>query len=293
MKRIYKLQIVANKYCLQSYRTYLESLYATAKEGKDPNCTKCDENGFLKESDSAIFSGRKVSIPKICDCVKEEKSKIFRKIEALDSTIKTYNTIFGTLDNRMTLDIFANRFNQGEIVSSIKKYLDLGSSMSLYFEGESGAGKTTMLKMLWQIYAMNNIKVFYMKASHFEDLYKNLFNKNADKNIKTTIDKKIEYIKNADIVMIDDVDSIGFHYAVEGYYKIFDNIRTSEKIVLMTSNKKYQDLLNSLNTKGRKDNIDDIKGRITSRLLNLKIVEVEMCKSKVKVDTKNKELVLF
>ena len=132
-----------------------------------------------------------------------------------------------------------------------------------------------------------------MKARNFEDLYKNLFNNNAkDSKILSTINKKIDNVKNADIIMIDDIDSVGFHYAVEGYYKIFDDIRSGEKTVLITSNKKYQDLLDSLNIKKRQDNIDDIRGRLTSRLLNLKIVEVEMCKSKVKVDTKNKELVL-
>ena len=293
MKRMHKLLIVANTYCLQSYKKYLESLYENAREGKDPHCTKCDEHGFKKVSQSSIFSGRKVFLSEMCDCVKNEKTQIFNKIEELEKIIKQYNEIFKSLDNDMTLDIFASRFNQYDIIASIKKYLDLGSSLSLYFEGESGTGKTTMLKMLWQIYSMNNIKVFYMKARNFEDLYKNLFNNNAkDSKILSTINKKIDNVKNADIIMIDDIDSVGFHYAVEGYYKIFDDIRSGEKTVLITSNKKYQDLLDSLNIKKRQDNIDDIRGRLTSRLLNLKIVEVEMCKSKVKVDTKNKELVL-
>ena len=281
MKRILKLQIADSSYCLQNYKKYLEELKKTARDGKDPNCKKCDEDGFKKVSQSSIFSGRKVFLPEMCDCVKNEKTQIFNKIEELEKIIKQYNEIFKSLDNDMTLDIFASRFNQYDIIASIKKYLDLGSSLSLYFEGESGTGKTTMLKMLWQIYAINNIKVLYIEASNFEDMHKNLFNKNAqDRDLKSSIDSKIENVKFADIIMIDDVDSVGFHYAAEGYYKLFDKIRALEKTVIITSNKNYCSLMNSLNIKTRKDNIEEIKGRLTSRLLNLNIIELKMQKVK-------------
>ena len=270
MKRMLKLQIADSGYCLLSYKKHLEELKKTAREGKDPHCTKCDEFGFVK--------GSKSIVPIVCYCVSDEKSKIEKKIEDLEIIIKRYNTVFNKLDNDMTLDIFADKFNNQKLVSSIKKYLELGSMNSLYIEGESGTGKTTMLKMLWQIYTINNIKALYMKASSFEDMYKNLFNKNAqDRDLKSAIDAKIENIKFADIVMIDDIDSVGFHYAIDGYYKIFDNIRSGEKTVILTSNKSYDDLLNSLN---KKTDAEYMKGRLTSRLLNLKIIEIEMQKSK-------------
>ena len=273
MKRMLKLQIADSSYCLLSYKKYLEELKKTAREGKDPHCTKCDEFGFVK--------GSKSIVPIVCYCVSDEKSKIEKKIEDLEIIIKRYNTVFNKLDNDMTLNIFAERFNNQKLVSSIKKYLELGSMNSLYIEGESGTGKTTMLKMLWQIYAINNIKALYMKASSFEDMHKNLFNKNAqDRDLKSSIDAKIDNIKFADIIMIDDIDSVGFHYAAEGYYKLFDKIRALEKTVILTSNKSYSGLMESLNIKTRKDNIDEIKGRLTSRLKNLNIIELEMQKSK-------------
>ena len=149
MMRIHKLQIADSSYCLQSYKKYLEELKSKARDGKDPKCTKCDEYGFLKVSDDLSFSGRRYSLPTMCDCVSDEKTKISEKIERIDNLIKTYNLVFGTLDNEMTLDIFAERFNQTELINSIKKYLNVGSTMSLYFRGKSGTGKTTMLKMLW------------------------------------------------------------------------------------------------------------------------------------------------
>lgn len=281
MKRILKLQIADSSYCLQNYKKYLEELKETARDGKDPNCKKCDEHGFVKVSNSEIFSAKRNLVPSLCNCVSDEKSKVKRKIEELEIIIKRYNDIFSQLDNDMTLDIFANRFNNQKLVDTIKKYLELGSVSSLYLEGESGTGKTTMLKMLWQIYAINNIKALYMKASNFEDMHKNLFNKNAqDRDLKSSIDSKIENVKFADIIMIDDVDSVGFHYAAEGYYKLFDKIRALEKTVIITSNKNYCSLMNSLNIKTRKDNIEEIKGRVTSRLLNLNIIELKMQKVK-------------
>ncbi|AFR71326.1 DNA replication protein DnaC-like protein [Brachyspira pilosicoli B2904] len=281
MKRILKLQIADSSYCLQNYKKYLEELKKTARDGKDPNCKKCDEHGFVKVSDSEIFSGRKVFLSDMCDCVKNEKTQISNKLDELEKIRIKYNEIFNSLDIDMTLDIFANRFNNQKLVDTIKKYLELGSMSSLYLEGESGTGKTTMLKMLWQIYAINNIKALYMKASNFEDMHKNLFNKNAqDRDLKSSIDSKIENVKFADIIMIDDVDSVGFHYAAEGYYKLFDKIRALEKTVIITSNKNYCSLMNSLNIKTRKDNIEEIKGRVTSRLLNLNIIELKMQKVK-------------
>ncbi len=281
MKRILKLQIADSSYCLQNYKKYLEELKKTARDGKDPNCKKCDEDGFKKVSQSSIFSGRKVFLPEMCDCVKNEKTEISNKLDELEKIRIKYNEIFNSLDMDMTLDIFANRFNNQKLVDTIKKYLELGSMSSLYLEGESGTGKTTMLKMLWQIYAINNIKALYMKASNFEDMHKNLFNKNAqDRDLKSSIDSKIENVKFADIIMIDDVDSVGFHYAAEGYYKLFDKIRALEKTVIITSNKNYCSLMNSLNIKTRKDNIEEIKGRVTSRLLNLNIIELKMQKVK-------------
>lgn len=281
MKRILKLQIADSSYCLQNYKKYLEELKKTARDGKDPNCKKCDEHGFVKVSGSEIFSGRKVFLSEMCDCVKNEKTQISNKLDELEKIRIKYNEIFNSLDIDMTLDIFANRFNNQKLVDTIKKYLELGSMSSLYLEGESGTGKTTMLKMLWQIYAINNIKALYMKASNFEDMHKNLFNKNAqDRDLKSSIDSKIENVKFADIIMIDDVDSVGFHYAAEGYYKLFDKIRALEKTVIITSNKNYCSLMNSLNIKTRKDNIEEIKGRVTSRLLNLNIIELKMQKVK-------------
>ncbi|KLI22316.1 ATP-binding protein [Brachyspira hyodysenteriae] len=273
MKRMLKLQTADSSYCLLSYKKHLEELKKTARDGKDPNCTKCDEYGFL--------TGTKNMLPIMCHCVSDEKSRIMRKIEELETTIKKYNMVFSQLDNDMTLNIFADRFNNQNLVSSIKKYLDLGSMNSIYIEGESGTGKTTMLKMLWQIYAINDIKPLYMRASIFEDMHKNLFNKNAqDRDLKSSIDAKIDNVQYADVIMIDDIDSVGFHYAAEGYYKLFDKIRALEKTVILTSNKSYSSLMDSLNIKTRKDNIEEIKGRLTSRLKNLNIIELEMQKSK-------------
>lgn len=71
MKRMLKLQIADSSYCLLSYKKHLEELKKTAREGKDPYCTKCDEFGFVK--------GSKSIVPIVCYCVSDEKSKIEKK----------------------------------------------------------------------------------------------------------------------------------------------------------------------------------------------------------------------
>ena len=188
-----KLQTADSSYCLLSYKKHLQKLYETARDGKDPNCTKCDKDGFVKHTNSEIFSARKNLVPIMCHCVSDEKSRINRKIEELETIIKKYNVVFNSLDKEMTLDIFANRFNNQKLVNSIKKYLELGSMNSLYLEGESGTGKTTMLKMLWQIYAINNIKALYMKASSFEDMPDGTFNAGTSKDEKRCISDFVPY----------------------------------------------------------------------------------------------------
>ncbi|WP_363322634.1 hypothetical protein [uncultured Brachyspira sp.] len=121
MKRMLKLQTADSKYCLQSYKKHLEKLKKTASEGKDPHCTKCDEYGFVKTTNSEIFSSRKNLVPIMCHCVSDEKSKIERKIEALEKIIKKYNDVFDGLDCCITLDIFAYRFNKRTLTISKKE----------------------------------------------------------------------------------------------------------------------------------------------------------------------------
>ena len=79
MKRMLKLQIADSSYCLLSYKKHLEELKKTAREGKDPHCTKCDEFGFVK--------GSKSIVPIVCYCVSDEKSKIEKKIEDLAESL--------------------------------------------------------------------------------------------------------------------------------------------------------------------------------------------------------------
>lgn len=283
MKLIKLLQTPHEYYCLKSYKEYLTKLYTKARDGKDPNCHKCDDEGYIKIKKNIAFGGIEWNIPELCDCVKGEKNEILKKIEHINNLIKTYNLIFGTLDNSMTLDIFSKKFGNEDMIASIKKYLQLGSGLSLYFTGQSGVGKTTILKILWQIYAINKINVFYLKANHFEGLYKNLFNVNSGKeNIKSAIDSKIETAKKSDILLIDDIDSVGFSSAVNGYYEIFDNCRKDEKPIILSSNKSYDDLLESLKNGNKSSKASYIMGRITTRLLGLKIVEVELKRASVK-----------
>ncbi|TKZ26327.1 ATP-binding protein, partial [Brachyspira catarrhinii] len=75
MKLIKLLQTPHEYYCLKSYKEYLTKLYANAREGKDPNCRKCDDEGYIKTKKNIAFGKREWSIPELCDCVKSEKTE--------------------------------------------------------------------------------------------------------------------------------------------------------------------------------------------------------------------------
>lgn len=293
MTPIKLLQTPYSYECLKSYYKDLSRRLEIARDGKDMTCTKCDENGIVKVpiksifGDVDIFNKNEKLIEQECECVRYEKKEIISLIEKTDTLIRKYKIIFGSLDDNMTFDIFSKAFNQEKIISSIKRYLNIGSPFSLFITGKSSSGKTTILKMLWQIYAINNISVYYLKASYFENLYKNLFNKNQLKeNIQSRINEIVENAKKSSVLMIDDMDCVGIVSAASGYYDIFDARRAQGLPILIASNKRYKDMLNSY-TKKKGIEAAIMAERITSRLLGLKIVEVELFKEELVEEKKN------
>ena len=128
--------------------------------------------------------------------------------------------------------------------------------------GENNTGKTTVGKVLFSCFnLLNNLE---------KDIY-------SDK--KYSVQKEVYNLYHLllkYIIITSEID------------KIFDDIRASEKTVIITSNKSYTQLTNSLKNSSKKDNADYINGRLTSRLLNLKIVEVELKRNTIRVETDKK-----
>ncbi|WP_432631575.1 ATP-binding protein [Brachyspira sp.] len=262
---------------LQDYKISLERDFIKARNGKDPNCRKCDEKGYLKDAYKTKVGDKEISFNSVCDCVRYDKNKIEEQLQRLNITIKQYRAIFGQLDENMTLDIYAKDYRQNELIEMFKNYLEVSSPASILLYGESKSGKTTILRLLWQIYAINKVNAFYLKASYFEKMYKQLYTSKSANDIQSAINSKIENAKKCDILLIDDLDSIGFATAKNGYYEIFDYLNRHDKKVIMTSNSYIEDILEKLKEKKDKDSIR-MADKIISRMLGLGLIQLELKK---------------
>lgn len=274
-KKISSIISINQYFNLNKYKLFLEEAYKNARDGKDPNCKKCNDYGVIEKGVKSVIGGKELYFDTKCDCIKNDRSTIYKQLEELNLTIKQFRNIFGTIDENMTLDSFADKYNQSELVNMLKTYLNISSNASLYLHGVSGSGKTTILKMLWQIYMINKVKVFFFKASYFEKLHKQLYSSNAPKDLQSSIQAKLDNVKKCDILLIDDIGSIGFASAVNGYYEIFDYLRKTEKKVIITSNKSVETLMSSLREKKDTDSLR-MADRLISRMLGIGVLQIEV-----------------
>lgn len=256
------------------YKAKIEEQYKKARNGKDPRCKKCNDYGVIEGAIQEEINGKLLKFDKKCECWSDEKEKLEVRLSQIIDMTKKYKEIFGILDIDMCFDNYSIKYNS-EIIRVLKSYLKAYSTASLFLRGNSASGKTTLLKMLWQIYTINNVKVFYLKASYFEKLYKQLYSVNAPKNLQESINTKIDNAKKCDILLIDDLDSVSFNSAKNGYYEIFDALYKAEKKVIITSSNSLSNIVNSLKEKTDKESLK-LKDRLISRMLGLGIIQIEL-----------------
>lgn len=276
-RMINKVISINNYQNLQEYKTSLEKDFIKARNGKDPNCKKCDERGYIKSANKTKIGDKVISFDAVCDCVSYEKNKIEEKLQRVNLFIKQYRAIFGNATEDITLDRYAKDYRQTELIEMFKNYLEVSSPASILLFGESKSGKTTILSLLWQIYSINKVNAFYLKASYFEKMYKQLYTSKSANDIQSAINAKIENAKKCDILLIDDLDSIGFTTAKNGYYEIFDYLNRHDKKVIMTSNSYIEDILEKLKEKKDKDSLR-MADKIISRMLGLGLIQLELKK---------------
>jgi hypothetical protein len=272
-KRINTMISINNFQNLLEYKASIEEKYKKARNGKDPNCKKCNEYGVIEGAIEEELNGKMYKFDQKCDCWSDEKDKLEAELQKTIDNIRRYKEIFGVKDNDMSFSKYAKEYNR-KIIKVFQAFLKASSSASIFIKGESASGKTTLLKMLWQIYTINNVKVFYLKASYFEKLYKQLYSANAPKNLQESINTKIDNIKKSDIILIDDIASVSFSAAKAGYYEIFENLYKNEKTVVMTSSKSISEIFTELKSKQDKESIK-ITDRLISRILGLGILRID------------------
>ncbi len=148
--------------CIKSYIDNLKEQYKNAYEGKNPNCTRCDDIGDVEVK----IVGRIYKSP--CYCLENNKSSIEQKIFNYKKIYDDYFMRFGNLDDDLTLDRYAILFDRLDFIDLLKNYLSNGLPFSILLSGESGTGKTTILKIIYQILILNNISVCYFSCADFE-----------------------------------------------------------------------------------------------------------------------------
>ena len=255
------------KLSIKSEIKILENEYQNAVDGKDINCKKCDANGLVIEDMGHIRKGLLVNVP--CECVSNKKSEIFTEIEKLKSLLNRYYQIFGELDDDFTLEYFASKFKKKELVEILKSFLKFNMPFSLLITGKSAHGKTTILKILWQILMLDGTKVYYLNSPKLEELaMQNIFNRNEA--VQNNINSIITTAKKADVLLIDDHACFSMKYSMKYFYEIFDYQRANKNTLIMTSNKNYDEIVASYA-------VDKLMAeRLASRLKGLQIIEVRV-----------------
>ena len=276
-RMIKKISSINSYLNLQEKKIALEKDFIKARNGKDPNCEKCDERGKVKAGLVSKIGDKTIAVDTVCECVSFEKDRIEEELQKLNITIKQYRNIFGAIEEDITFDSYAKEYKQSELINMFKSYLEVSSPASLLLNGESKSGKTTILRLLWQIYTLNKVNVFYLKASYLEKLYKQLYASKSANDIQSSINTKLENAKKCDILLIDDLDSIGFATAKNGYYEIFDYLNRHDKKVIITSSFYIEDILNKLKERKDKDSLR-MADKIISRMLGLGLIQITLKK---------------
>ena len=251
------------KYCINDYLELLHNKKTCLENTPQGSCEKCNGTGeveiFIPLLNKEVIG--------TCDCVvNEDLENIKEKIIKAKNMLEKYYNAFGFLDDELNFEKYKSIYKENtKVIDLLDKYLTHSMDNAILLTGESGTGKTTMLKMIWQILMLNKKNVYYLNCPMFEELYYKEYSINGTS-------KKIEYIinsiKHAEYILIDDHIFTPHKNMLSGYYKIFDNARAFKQKVIIASNKNFDEIIKSYESKD-----DFMASRLQTRLENLNLVE--------------------
>ena len=197
------------KYCINDYLELLHNKKTCLENTPQGSCEKCNGTGeveiFIPLLNKEVIG--------TCDCVvNEDLENIKEKTIKAKNMLEKYYNAFGFLDDELNFEKYKSIYKENtKVIDLLDKYLTHSMDNAILLTGESGTGKTTMLKMIWQILMLNK------------------------KNV---------------------------------YYKIFDNARAFKQKVIIASNKNFDEIIKSYESKD-----DFMASRLQTRLENLNLVE--------------------
>jgi len=254
------------KYSIKNYLDFLHRRKEKLENTPVEHCVKCGGTG---ESEIYI-SLLKRNIVGACDCVSnEELESIKEKIIKTENMLVKYHDAFGTLDDDFDFEKYKNTYKENtKVIEFLEKYLTHSMDNLLLLTGESGTGKTIVLKMIWQIFMLNKKSVYYLNCPDFEKMYHQEYSING---ISEKIESVIGSIKQSEYVLIDDHIFQPHKNMLGGYYKIFDNARAFGQKVIIASNKNFDEIIKSYESKD-----ETMATRLQTRLENLNLIECEV-----------------
>ena len=259
------MQKIIVEHCIKTYIDDLKEKYKNAHEGKNPNCIKCDEFGEVE-----IKVMNRI-IKTTCSCFENNKASIEKKIYEIRKLYDNYFMKFGSLDDDLTLDRYAMLFDRAPFIDLLKNYLINNLPFSILLSGQSASGKTTILKIIYQVLILNNINVYYFSCADFENYSSTLHMNNIDD--KKEVRKMIALAKSSKIVLMDDHLCLPNKNCLAGYYNIFDYMRAYKKTLIMASNKTHDEIVSTYFSRDA-----FMADRLATRLAGLNLVEITTSK---------------
>lgn len=145
-----------------------------------------------------------------------------------------------------TFKNFFYSYENKQIIKACKMIIDNISKPDFnpfFLYGQSGIGKTHLINAIGnEIFKLNkNLNVYYTTATDFLEEYTNLF-KGGLTNVDATDSFKEKYYK-LDVLFFDDIQILeGKESTLIEFFSIFEKLRTNDKMIIITSDKKPEDI---------------------------------------------------
>lgn len=186
------------------------------------NCPICKNKGYIAMADKE----RMVQVDKRCECMNVRKSLISLKNSGLN---------YESIRKLSSKDFIATESWQREMLNKVTEFIKSYEEKNwLYFGGQSGAGKTLLMTILFKFIVLKYHCVGYYLMWNAESkiLVKQVYRDPVAYN------NRVQELIDCDLLYIDDFLKLGNTYTNEELslaYEIINNRYIKNKVTLFTS----------------------------------------------------------